>query len=170
MNELELAARMRQAYTQATVAFPRTLNALPIANEVYRIFDQVHEELSTDRSRKIRAFDPLEPSMVKVMSALVLKAADEIRCRTVPAEVTRGMSPQMAKQFGALVTGLDIISARQLLLYAQTRGVKPDDVKARRYVLLSSRRNLCANRIAHDAVLDAREYFLSGGTDEPDSG
>lgn len=159
MNEQDVAARMRLAYTQATNGFPRTLNVLPISNEIYRIFDQSSSK-----------FDPLEPKAVQTMTELVAKAVSEIRCRAVPAEVTAGMSPPMAKQFSGLVAGLDRDSARRLVIFARTRGVTPDQVKAQRYVLLTTRWNLSANRIAHDAVVEAAEYFKRGPGDEPDAG
>lgn len=157
------------AYTQATVNFPRTLNVLPISNEVYRIFELVYQDLGGP-AKLLRDFDPLDHKMVQAMTKVVGAAVDEIRCKAVPAEVTAGMSPPMAKQFAGLVAGLDRDSARRLIVFARTRGVTPDQVKAQRYVLLTMRWNICANKTAKEAVIEAREYFRNGSGNESDSG
>lgn len=162
-------ARMRLAYTQATVNFPRSLNVLPISNEVYTIFEQVYLDLG-GAPKLLRYLDPLDQKMIQAMTKVVGAAVDEIRCKGIPAEVTAGMSPPMAKQFMGLVAGLDREAANRLIVFARTRGVTPDQVKAQRYVLLTMRWNICANKTAKEAVSDAREYFRNGSGNESDSG
>lgn len=167
MNDKEMAARMRLAYTQATVNFPKNLNYLPISNEIYRIFHQAFNELG-GREKLGMGFDPLQPGMVAKMTELVNRAVFEIRCPSVPADVTRGMDTQTAKKFSGLVFGLDRLTANQLIAYARTRGVTSDQVKSRRYVLLTTRWNISAQRMANDAYLEAREYFTDGASGESD--
>jgi hypothetical protein len=152
---------MRLAYTQATVNFPRTLNALPISNEVYRIFSTVSVELYLTGEVKERIeFNPLDDRAIGAMSSLVLRATQEIRSKEVPGNVTRGLPYEDARKITALVSGLDRQAAVDLIAFARTKGRTSQEIKDRRKEVLSTRLNNLANRFAKDCIRGARTYFL----------
>ena len=161
MNKQALASRMRLAYTRATVAFPRTLNALPISNEVYRIFEEVYTDLASSGEKVQCTFEPLDERIIGAMSAMVYRATEEIKCSAVAKQVTNGMPAPMAKQFSGLVAGMDRTSAVDFIAYARGQKRTAEEIRAKRSSVLMARRNVLANKFVNDCIRGARTYFLS---------
>jgi hypothetical protein len=168
----ELAAQMRLAFTRATIAFPRKLNMSPVVIAVYHVFQDVYFQLRRDNRAAVpRRFDPFEPSVMGHITDLVDHAEDELRCKNIPVEVTRGMPALEAKRCGGLVAGLDRGAAIELVSFIKNTANDSESVKRRRAFLLVTRRNLLANNLTRDAAARARSYYLSeAGYAEPDAG
>lgn len=160
--EAELAAEMRLAFTRATVNFPKSLNTTPIAIAVNHVFADVFYELKRLQRWSVRReYSPLNEDLLFHISGLVDRARDELQMKGVPMQVTVGMPIKEMRSFSALVSGLDVQSARTLVRFAREHTGDKQEIMRQRSLLLLVRRNKLANDLTGDAMRVARSYFLS---------
>lgn len=168
MNEDEMSAEMRLAFTRAAVQFPR-LDMHPVSVAVYRIFGQVFYELRMKHKGSIRWIDPYEENLNAVMSLLVDRAKRLMLPSGVAQEVTIGMPAIKAKTITQLVTGLSLTEARSLLGVVNMLK-SPKEVKNHRDMMLRTHRNIAANKLVKEVIKEANAYFLGKENYESDSG
>jgi len=163
--EEELAAEMRLAFTRATVAFPR-VNPTPITLAVYHVFSDVFHDLKRRHRWSVRhQMNPYDDGMLAVMTGLVTEAVVHLSAKKSIGEMVVGLNAMDAKKASQLVTGLDTGAARQLLAFSRDPSNTADQVKQKRQNMLMARRNMLAGKICHDALEQARQYFLSESAD-----
>lgn len=159
--EEELAAEMRLAFTRATVAFPR-INPTPITLAVYHVFSDVFYDLKRRHRWSVRhQMNPYDESMLGAITGLVTEAVVHLAAKKSVGEVVIGLNALDAKKAAQLISGLDTGAARQLLAFSREPANTVEQVKQKRYTMLTTRRNMLAGKICHESLESARQYFLS---------
>jgi hypothetical protein len=143
-------ARMRQAYTEACVAWPR-LNVTPIQLALYQTYQDVAYFIGT-------TYVLMDPAIGGEILKMTSQAQQELLAKKDTERLLVNVAQVEHAKYRSMLSGLD--SGAGYILFGMLRdGATMLRVKATRTTMLQNRRNILANELTLKAITTANERF-----------
>jgi hypothetical protein len=150
-------ARMRQAFTEACVNFPR-LNVTPIQLALYQSYQDVAHFIGT-------TYVLMDPAIGGEILRMTAQAQGDLLAKRHTDRLLHSIARVEHPKYRSMLSGLDS-STGYTLMNALRDGMGTLQARAMRTAMLQTRRNLLANELAITALTTAANRFKESESGE----